>query len=538
MRANGRRSLAWLSAPFLLTLAACTPELSLDNRRPPCATGYVPCDSTGACVLPSPPLPAAQNCPVGYTIRQGALVTVPLPGASASQIDITAQADLVATVRTPTGGGDAYLEVQAPHGTIPGDETVDGDARFVDIATKIAGVPKRHVRVVVSAITVTPSGDNAAAGTGEAPYRTFAQALNVVGAGDTIEFQNGVDIDPAGLTIPAGIILSGRDQLDVDASPDGGLPTSATSAGALPPITYIAVPLTLLGNAEFTNVLLIQRLHITAPGSHVELIGASCASGIEVEASAVGAFLSISGASSIIGSATADENPLFVSADAANVSIENGADIVGGGADLESIHMGGDKQTLVVGSLSIVQNSVGTIAIRDTGPSNKEALYGSTIYGRVDVLGANAQMDINSGVFRTGQDTVGGVVFQGSSMTVTGAYFYSQGIVQNSPTSMVKVRYTTFSGYLDQGYHLLAGYADLGSASDMGNDTFTSPMVGGASVPTALVIDAPAQPNNGMSVSAGTFDAPPPPAPCEFRGPNAKAPGLYSILNDVPLDFY
>jgi hypothetical protein len=537
MRECSWRSLIWLSSTILLTLAACTPQLDLSNRRPPCAAGYTPCDTTGTCVLTG-----SDSCPVQYMIRQGASVSIPLPGARADQVSVTTPSDLTSTVEAPADGSDAVLEVSAPHGTFVGTQTRDGVDRFVDIVTKLDGVPARHVRIAVSAIAVTTAGTgDDGTGTTDQPFKTFTHALSVARLGDTVAFGNGLDMDSS-VTIPAGVILSG---LDLTGLASGLDPTGLAQAPS--PITTVSANLTLIGDAGFSNLQLAQRLHITAHDSHVGLNHVPCPLGVEVEASAQGSYLSISDPASVISASNGSDNALLVSADGANISISNGASVTecpnGDCAEVAqaegqesppALLMAGNGQVLTMND-SVVNNSVGTVAIEDTGTTNKELIVGSKMFGRVEILGGAANVQVQNSIFYSGQYHAAGIVFDGLSMNVSGSLFNTGGIEQNNPNGSVVVRTTRFEGFVDQGYDLLSGYADLGSASDPGLNTFEAPPIGGT-VPTALFIESLAGLSNGMSVSSTTFNIPMP-GPCEIRGP-AKSPGLYWILNDVPIDFY
>src|SRR3954465_15865351 len=178
------RSLVWLAAPVLL-VAACAPRLDLDNRPPPCASGFALCAPTGVCVRPET---LDDVCPYGLDLRQGGTVLVPVPGASSAS-DVTATSswpDLETIVKkTPEGG--VFVEVTAPHGTRLGDTAPTGAPYSLKIAATLAGVKtERDIRLIVSPIAVSTDGDDLAAGTGVQPFRTLKQAASAAGLGDTI----------------------------------------------------------------------------------------------------------------------------------------------------------------------------------------------------------------------------------------------------------------------------------------------------------------------------------------------------------------
>src|ERR1700690_1501094 len=101
----------------LLGIGACTPQLDLDNRPPPCLAGQIVCPSSGTCMTPAQ-VKDESFCKQYITVRQGASNVVPVPGFSPADVAITSSADVVTSV-VPSGAGAAIL-VSAPHGTLPG----------------------------------------------------------------------------------------------------------------------------------------------------------------------------------------------------------------------------------------------------------------------------------------------------------------------------------------------------------------------------------------------------------------------------------
>jgi hypothetical protein len=548
MRASSWRSPVRLFALMLpglfLVSGACTPDLGVGHRPWPCAAGYLVCPSTGLCELPDVvkpnPLDKANSvCPSGYTVRQGLSIGIKAPGARAADVNAFAE-DLVSEVKTLPSGA-VVVEVLAPHGTTPGDETPTHQYRTVTIVTTSGGdTLTRQVSVTVSPIAAYPAqlgGNDDNLGTTENPFRTLRQAASVAATNDTIVLLNqpgGAASEPATnvlVALPAGVTLRGQDSGQ----------------------TILQEPLKLLGGANLQNVSLrLSRLAVQVPGSKVVLQDVLAWMGVTIEATAVDSELTITGFYSQLRSDD-EQSPLLVQASAARVTVTERVKVtVSGQEDLEAIRFSTATSTTTAASGkpqelnllgSEISNSVGMRAAVRLEGNTKLLTKDGTFWGRLEILDKDSTADITDTSFLLIRGE-GGIDFQGSTMNVTGATFDAAGIAQTNAASHVKVRNTLFSKYLRYGYRLIDGHLDLGTGDEHGNNTFIASKDTwlGMAPPTALVIEAPdkdigVRDMNGVTVSATTFDPIASPSPCTIMGP-ASSPGLYEIANQVPIDFY
>jgi hypothetical protein len=542
---------------MLAAVAACTPQVSLDGRPPPCAPGYQVCDTTGTCVRPeplSPPGVESAVCPSGFTVRQGASIQIAAPGAAVDDVQILSTGDLVAQVRTVAANGPVVVDVAAPHGTALGDMTRAGAPRLVTISTVYEGMTfQRQIQVVVSPIAASPNGQDSSLGTTRNPFRSITQAASVAHDGDTIVLGLGNNSTPFSepneatpVVVPTGVIVQGQSKLMLlQEEQQMPVPEDVDATRA-----KLAMPVHLEGNATLDNVTLVQRLTLTVPEAHVALTNVSAMGGVAVDSAATQADLSITDGSRIF---TNDDtkNPLLVEAANAIVTIARGAHVeYRGPANLAVVLLTGQSQRLTVSDDSWVGNSLFPSAIRVAGGDAHVELNGGSrtvrVLGRLEILGAGSTAEITSTLFNLAQNA-GGIVFRGTQMSVSKSDFAYAGIEQDNPSGRVLVRDTTFSKYTTFGYHLLSGQADLGTAAELGHNTFASsqdlwPFTDGNQI--ALVIDAPVGGSNSVSVSATTFDDISI-SPCEIMGPQKSGPvsatdpsRIYSIKNMVPIDFY
>jgi hypothetical protein len=504
-------------------VASCAPRLDLDGRPPPCKADWGLCQTTGQCV----PVEALSGldrgsdalCPESLTVRQGATLIIPVPGATGDDIELTSADDLIANVSW-NAPSPAAIEVSAPHGTFPGDSTRKGPRRALRFKTTSGGVTiDREIYINVSPIAASATGDDAALGTTEHPFRSFARAATVAESGDTILLSNGLNgaaadgEDPPTVVLHPGVTVHGRDV--------GG--------------TLLYMKLVLEGNATLEGLYFKRaRLVISAPRTHVAMHDCLTAAGIEVAASAVGTDLSIAGAVTEIRADDGEHEPLLVAADESTVTIETDSNVVfAGREDLAAIHLTGNRQALTVLKAGI-SNSTGERAVNVEG-SAAVVMIGTKVHGRVDLTHPEATAELWSTNFWMGQGD-GGVHFRGAEMKVRGSQFNTTGgIEQNNPASLVSVRGTTFSRYTRFGYRLLAGRADLGDDTDDGGNRFAGRDE--TTLPPAILIDAPKATGSRLTVSGTAFDVTPPVAPCEITGP-AEEPGLYKITDQTPIHFY
>ncbi len=448
------------------------------------------------------------------TVRQGASTLVPVPGFSPADVTITASADVSTTV-VPSMTGTAIL-VSAPHGTPPRD-------RKIAITTTVDGVAvTREINLIVSQIAVRPDGSDQAEGTTEHPFQTLRHAASVAGPGDTLKLLNGT-------TSMNGIPTDAETTTPVSLAP--GLSIEGEDGNQL-----IAVTLVPQGSIALDRLRLGQRLLIRAPNSTVRLHDVMSIDGITVAETARGSALEISGGSEIRSddsfAANAD-GPIAVRAPAASLALLWNAKVVPTGRDgIEAIRMTGLNQTLTMLDAEI-RNSLGSVknVILD-GPT-MVTIQRSKIGGRLEINAPTADAAIATTTFFASQS--GGIMFRGATLMVTGCQLMGVSIEQASPASTVEVRNTQFSQYGGFAYRLWNGHLDLGTKTDPGNNTFEKdPNIGAGA---ALDIEEPAGGNNGVTVSASTFDGQPINSFVAMGPTPPPANSIFYIANAVSISF-
>jgi hypothetical protein len=528
-----RSPASWLLGA--LALGACAPRFAVDGRPLPCdLSSQDQCDSTGLCV-PKGSASDPAVCSLGYDVRQGGVVVLPVPGTSLADVHVTASDDLVATVVAGQGGNPSAIEVHAAHGTISGERTIV-------IATPGA---LRHVVVTVSPIAAAPWGDDDLnPGTDAKPFRTFARAASVAAEADRIVLYNqSPNGGPAELPSAVPIVLPAHITVDGQNAASG---------------TYIQCPVRLMGDANINNVRFTERLAIDVPNTVVELFRFWSAAGISVLPSAVHTTLRIGGDWTNIRNDNGEMSTISVEGDHTSVTLDHISSVTftakaSGDDAFQAIHFTGAGHELIVlghndpdtsdatSKTNIpntaISNTGGTRAVTMEGGSANVSIDTADIIGLVEILGADSTATIAKGTFSLGQGQ-GGIVFKGGSMHVADSMFNGNGIVQDSPTSTVVVRRTKFSKYTYMGYQLNAGTLDLGNATELGDNAFTSDrndVPHGALSPTALIIDAP----DGSHVTSRTttFDALLPPPADRVIGPKALD-GVYDIKHSAGIEFY
>jgi hypothetical protein len=499
-----------------LLWCACVPSLSLENRPPPCISGYSVCPSTGFCIsdeqLSADPL----ACQV--TVRQGGSVLVPVPGGDLQTVSVPTAQELVPTLKT-AGDGSVLVEVQAPHGTAIAQH-------HVAIVLSAGGVRyARDLVVNVSAITVSPSGGDAQdAGTPARPFRTLRRATAFAAARDTITLGNDVNGLPAEVSdgipvrVPAGVTLLGRDV--------GG--------------TQLPLPLQLLGDAAFSTLRIGPEVTIDEPHSRVTFWNAMLSAGIIVGERAVGTQLTVAGPDTEIRNDHTQHNALQVTADEAVVTISDGARVLSTMNAVQPVYLSGRGQSLSLSDTKIdsVQGTVAITVAGDAVVNLGRPGTVTTVVGKVE-LGPLSTATVSDTEFFPSL-AVGGISFQGASLDVRRCKFTStQGIEQDAKNSTVAVRDSTFSNYASFAYHLIHGQLDLGTDSDPGNNQFNrgDALFSGFG-PFALLIDAsPLFGTTPVTASHTTFDGKTP-ISCEVMGPDTHKQGWWEITDHVAIDFY
>lgn len=163
-------------------------------------------------------------------LRQGqdsAHVVVTRPGNGLENAELVNAADL--TLGRVEASNDAQLELvlSVPHGAALGPRSLE--LRTADGAVQ-------QLSLEVTAISASPTGDDGASGTRSEPFATFAQALSVSDAGDTVQLAAG-NYDEPTQTLVHSLNLRGesaastslRGGLDVAECPACTLSVSATT---------------------------------------------------------------------------------------------------------------------------------------------------------------------------------------------------------------------------------------------------------------------------------------------------------------------
>jgi hypothetical protein len=525
MRRSSRRSLAQLVVP-LLVLAACEPESAQDGRPPPCAPGNALCATSGVCMALEKALDGA-SCAPWLNVRQGAVVTVPVPHVPPENVVGVSPLDGLQSAPTDIrsdGLDGSLVDVHAPHGIMPNDDA------HVTIVTRVDGVVvPRDVRLIVSQIAVSSHGSNEGLGTRDQPFATLRHAAGVAGTGDTIVLKDGGN----GLTQDNG-----------DAVLIPGNVTLEGNGGTVP------MPLTLAGSFAIRNATLLRRLVVTERATKVELFNFDGRAGITVDKKAMDTKLLIDGepldgghpsssaSKTKIGSEGGLGPPIAVFGDGSYVSVTSAwlAPTVPTG--IEAMLVTGQGQAIELHGAYIASSFGAQATLRFDG-GDTILIDRTAIGGRVDVNASASRVTI-SGAQLIGSGT-DGLRFLGASLSIDHTLFDNAPILINSPNGNIRIRSSHVVNYTGNALELVNGYVDLGTAVDAGANEFargmTSRTVGSV---TALFISALAGGNNAMSVSSTTFDGQPPKTmPCEVVGPQERSDdGVLQILYKVPVDFY
>jgi Protein of unknown function (DUF1565) len=515
MRATPTPGLSRLVLLALLALGACTPQLDLDNRPPPCVSGQEVCPTSGIC-MSAAAVKDDKLCKQYVTVRQGASNLVPVPGFSPADVTITSSADVVATlVPSMTGSmSGSTISVSAPHGTLPGD-------RKITITTNVGGIAvTRDINVIVSQIAVRPDGDDQAAGTTDLPFQTLSKAASVAGNRDTVKLlngamsTNGVPAESAGdppVILPAGVTIEGEDGNQI-----------------------VPVRLKPQGSVSFDRVFLKERLMITVPRSTVSLHDVHAISGVTVAETAIGSSLEITGGSEILSddvTSPGSDGPIVVRADGASLTLLWHSTIRPTGKEaVDAVQMTGREQTFTMLDTDVWSALGGNRTLALDGPT-MITVQRSTINGWVEINAPTADATIATTKFAQS----GGLMFRGATLMVAGCKLDSVPIEQAAPGSTVRVRDSQFLNYGAFAYRLWNGHLDLGTKDDPGNNIFQKNA--GIAAGAALDIEEPPGGNNSVTVSASTFDMQPVGSFAAMGPTPPPANSIFYIANAVSISF-
>jgi hypothetical protein len=475
------------------------------------------------------PETALASCAPWLNVRQGAIVTVPVPHVPPENVVGVSPLDGLQSAPTDVRGDGldgSLVDVRAPHGIMPNDDA------HVTIVTRVDGtVVPRDVRLIVSQIAVNSHGSNDGPGTRDQPFATLRHAAGVSDAGDTIVLKDGGN----GLT-----------QDDGDAVLIPGNVTIEGHGGTIP------MPLSLAGSVAIRDATLLRRLVVTERATKVELFNFDGRAGITVDEKAMDTKLLIDGermdgghpSSSAyktkIGSEGGLGPPLAVFGDGSYVSVTSASLAPMVPAGIEAMLVMGQNENIEIHG-SYIASSFGALTTLRFDGGDKILIEGTDIGGggRVDVNATAAQVTITGAQF-FGSGT-GGVRFLGASLSIDHTLFDNAPIFVNSPNGTVKIRTSHIVNYTSDALELQNGYVDLGTGLEAGSNEFErSKTSKGSDLVTALFVSGPEGGNNAMSVSSTLFDGQPPKTmPCEVLGPQKRSDdGILRILYKVPIDFY
>jgi hypothetical protein len=488
-------------------------------------------------------------CPVGYTVRQGGTVYLPVAVPALSNVTgWSTGSDLVVHDPLAQPDGSIAIPVEAPHGIDSGDGDFGAHRRLIKIDTNVDGQKlTRQVLVVVSHITAAVNGDDSNPGTNDRPFATFAKAMDAAAKNDTIELDGFV----APATLPPPCVATSDGLINVKA----GL--TVIGQGMIP--AWLPMDVHLDGDATLDNVELFGKpLGISTAGSTVALrntkvhCGVNVSSGAGVDPSArasagpslgpMGTTLTITGAASQIWNDLLFNPPLIVDAIGAQVIIQNSASVLTTSTTMlspsspppETVRFTGAQSYLSISGGAHVANSSGTVAIRIAAQPTASAYKPTNLYlDMADVTGTLVVEDTTA-TAQIIQSHFGGagtaIEFHGKTLNVMGASFDGDGIVQNNPMSTVIVAGARVKTFPTFGYRLTSGTATI-KDSDFSHSG--APRVSDQG-PWALVVDADAKTDGTSNITSRmtVYDVQPPPTPCDIWGAPwdpAELAGLYNI---------
>jgi hypothetical protein len=396
----------------LVTLGACTPQLGLGDSPPPCLKGYLPCPMTGACQPVDPkkamsPDALPLNCPDTLEIRQGDQVFLSAPGARIEDITVDGiPGDMLTATPQPDDQGRPSILIDAPHGTPAGDEFAS-KTRVFTITTKIGNEAPfvRRIPVIVSYITAAPwymapapvtgipPGDDKGPGIFSHPFATLQKAVSVAGPNDTILLRNPPN--------PAHVVQVGTGD---DAKDAVTLPPGATLKCLDNDPVSLEMDVQFAGDATLENLRFDgKRLVISKPGSRVSFVNDILTHGLTVDAAASvapGAFgteVSITSATQMFDDRPPNapaQSPLFVVASGAKILVDNcGIKMTDESAPVDALRLDGNGDTLTISGGTEITNAAGQPAVHVTGASSV-TIMGAKFFA--DLLVENADTDVTA----------------------------------------------------------------------------------------------------------------------------------------------
>jgi hypothetical protein len=476
------------------------------------------CQST-----PGAPLVDGAAVSPSATLRQGqegvSLVFTRAAGglAGATAFDL---GGLVLVRQPQSTDKQLVLAVSVPHGVALGARTLT----FSD-----ASGPVSVANVVeVGAITSAPAGADTNVGTAAAPFRTLARAVAVAGAGDTIQLADGTydsaDGETWGYTSPAGLTILGQ-----------------STAG-----TKLVGPVTTAGSASGTTGLLapagltMKSLSLSAFDTAIGATGTGAlklddvvvvdAQTTAVSAGAAGVTVTVTG-----GALSSEQDALLLddpctscALEISNASldgaimrghtIEVSAMAAGSRVALDKVNIRGDISVMAASATLSVSGSM----LQENGPDAQSM---------IDFSGQSC--DVTDSTITLNADNFG-VNFAGGTLSLSGVTTQGgkYGVYQLAGTA--KLRGTKIRDYGFMGYYLAQGDLDLGTATEAGDNAFSTATTG--DLVFGLYVDGIIHP---VTSSDTTFNGVQPPAGMQAAAPDQMiaVPGEYFLNFGAAITF-
>ncbi len=466
----------------------------------------------GTTVSPSPTLRQGQAAvSLVFTRAAGGL-------ASAAAFDL---GGLVVVRQPQSTDTRLVLAVSVPHGVALGARTLtfsDGSG-----AVSIPNV------VVVGPITAAPTGADTNLGTTDAPFRTIKRAVDVAGAGDTIELGDGAYDGTAGetwsYTLPASLTIIGHSMTGTTLS--APLTGSAITPGTLGFLAPAGLTMKTLTLSAFDTAI-----SATGPGAlTLNDVAVNDALTAAVRADAAGVTVSVTG-----GALSATQDAILLSDNCASCTLDvTNASLTGGLMQGHAVEITAKAtgsqvvfQTVQVRGDTSVLDATATLSVSASvfNENGTEAESMINFAGRaIDVT--NSSITLRTDNFGI---NLGGGTLTLSGVTIQGGNY---GIYQLSGNT--KARGTKISDYVFMGFYLAQGTLDLGTATEPGNNAFSTGTTG--ALVFGLYVDGVTQP---VTSSNTTFNGVEPPAgtlAADATDP-IDVPGEYFINDGTTMSFW
>jgi hypothetical protein len=466
----------------------------------------------GATVSPSPTLRQGQEgVSLVFTRAAGGL-------GGATALDL---GGLVVARQPQSTDTQLVLAVSVPHGVALGARTLTfSDARG---AVSVPNV------VEVGAITSGPAGVDTGLGTGAAPFRTVKRALETAGPGDTIQLLDGLYDGKAGetwgYTVPASLTLVGPSRSGTDG-------VGAVLDGASAPGTIAFFAPAGLAMKSLTLSAFDTAIAATGPGAlTLHDVRARDALTSAVRADAAGVTVTVEGG--VLGAA--QDAILFGDACTSCALDVTGASLVGalmGGHTVEI-------SAMATGSRAVlrqvdVRGDIAVLAHAATLSLSASALRENGADARGTINFGGRALDVTDSTITLNADNFG-INFAGETLTLSGVTIEGghYGIYQLSGNAKLRGTKIRNFGYI--GYYLAQGDLDLGTATEPGDDAFSTSATGPAVF--GLYVDGITHP---VTSSNTTFNGVEPPASTQAAGADEAiaVPGEYFINYGRTMSFW